>query len=184
MVILPTFGVKESNYQPSLSLSHTIALCGSESIKRPPSIAFLYVVSSSGNPQHWQRLSLSDSQLSVTTITSNAPKWNAFMRTKWAYQHEESEHSVLVCVREREQKEEVERDAVNGNKQRENLKHMALRFPEIFMCRREVVTGMWCDSYHMEWKHWSSASRADIGCSAVAYSKVLVITARWCTATA
>lgn len=109
MVILPTFGVKESNYQPSLSLSHTIALCGSESIKRPPSIAFLYVVSSSGNPQHWQRLSLSDSQLSVTTITSNAPKWNAFMRTKWAYQHEESEHSVLVCVRERAKRRSGER---------------------------------------------------------------------------
>ena len=77
------------------------------------------------------------------------------MRTKWAYQHEESERSVLVCVcvrereRERGQKEEVERDAVNGNKQRENLKHMALRFPEE-MCRREVVTGMWCDFYHME----------------------------------
>lgn len=57
-----------------------------------------------------------------------------------------------VCERERERAEEkVERDAVNENKQRENSKHMALRFrEEIFMCRREVVTGMWCDSYHME----------------------------------
>lgn len=56
---------------------------------------------------------------------------------------------------------------------------MALWLQEIFFFffthRREVVTGMWCDSYRMEWKHWHCASRVTIGCSAVVYSSVVVI---------
>lgn len=61
---------------------------------------------------------------------------------------------MCVCVCERRRAtEKVERDAVNGNEQRENSKHMALRFREegfFSMHRREVVTGIWCDSYHMD----------------------------------
>lgn len=45
------------------------------------------------------------------------------------------------------------------------------------MRRWEVATGMRSDSYRMEWKHWGCAIRAGKGCSAVAYSKVLVIIA-------
>jgi len=33
---------------------------------------------------------------------------------------------------------------------------------EIFMHHNEVVTGMWSDSYSMEWKHWAWASLTDL----------------------
>lgn len=40
---------------------------------------------------------------------------------------------------------------------------------EIFMHHNEVVTGMWCDSSSMEWKHWAWASWTDL----MAYSPSL-----------
>lgn len=67
-----------------------------------------------------------------------------------------SDRCLCASVRGRERwsREKVQRDAVNGNERRENPKHMALRLQEedfFFSIRhREVVTGMWHDSYRME----------------------------------